>query len=109
MRRQPPNARMLVPLLVGVPGCLAAGWFELTRALDGRTVAWIYAFEWPLYAVLGVFMWWRIWHRQPAEPARVPQQSAPADAAVEDLELVAWQQYLAQLHAADPPGGPPRP
>jgi hypothetical protein len=108
MKRHPLNARMLLPLLIGVPGCLAAGWFELTRALDGRMVAWVYAFEWPLYAVLGVFMWWRIWHRPRAEGVRVPEQPAQAGPPVEDRELVAWQRYLAQLQAADPPGGPPR-
>ena len=48
-----PLPAQVAPLLLGVPLCLAAGWFELTRALGGREVAWVYAFEWPMYAVAG--------------------------------------------------------
>ncbi len=111
-----------LPLVVGVPGCLGAGWFELRRALAGREVAWVYAVEWPLYAVVGVYMWWRLWYR-PREPARAagsslgsspgdspgggpgggPGHEVPAD----DPGLRAWQDYVARLQAADPPGGPP--
>jgi hypothetical protein len=99
-----------LPLLIGLPSCLAAGWFEWTRALGGREIAWVYAFEWPLYAVIGVYMWWRIWHpRAPLEPLDEvqPTTSAPVpDVIEEDAELDAWQRHLAQLQAADPPGGP---
>jgi hypothetical protein len=97
---------MLVPLVIGVPGCLAAGWFELTRALDGRMVAWVYTFEWPMYAVLGVFMWWRIWHRPRPTSPEVPQQARPTRSD-DDIELAAWQEYLTDLRSVDPPGGPP--
>ena len=97
---------MLVPLVVGVPGCLAAGWFELSRAMGGRTVAWVYAFEWPLYAVVGTVMWWRIWHR-PQQPSADLPPAPPAPRAEEDAGLTAWQDYLARLQAADPPGAPP--
>ncbi|MDQ1485732.1 MAG: hypothetical protein QOJ62_1425 [Actinomycetota bacterium] len=119
--------RRLLPVVVGVPGCFAAGWFELTRALGGRQIAWVYAFEWPLYGVAGAYMWWRIWHRptaaartqdasdddprtrkRPLGLAEVPdQRQATAPPAPEDAELAAWRQYLARLHAIDPPGGPP--
>jgi hypothetical protein len=112
-------ARKYLPLVLGVPGCLAAGWFELTRALAGREVAWVYVFEWPLYALVGAYMWWRIWRPStrrdgPSSRKRSPDRSHPVDRpAVQvaeadvDLGLEAWQDYLARLHAADPPGGPP--
>ena len=93
--------RKYAPLLLGVPLCLAAGWFELTRALGGREVAWVYAFEWPAYAVAGAAMWWRIWHRDPVATNDSP---VPLD---DDPELVAWQNYLSDLEAVDPPGTPP--
>ncbi len=100
------RVRLYLPLLVGVPGCLAAGWFELGRALAGRTVAWVYAVEWPLFAVMGVYIWWRM--RDAADPStqrpRSPARAPAAQAA--DPALAAWQAYLAELHAADPPGGP---
>jgi hypothetical protein len=102
--------------LVGVPGCFAAGWFELTRALGGREIAWVYTFEWPLYGIAGIYMWWRIRRgkntveSRPARSRRAPRilrhrtQPAPDP---NDPQLRAWQDYLARLHAADPPGGPP--
>jgi hypothetical protein len=109
--------RKYLPLCLGVPGCLAAGWFELTRAMGGREVAWVYTFEWPFYAVAGSYMWWKIWHRKPlahsgSAPAvtrRDAQASVrPAPERLDDdPELIAWQRYLANLEALDPPGGPP--
>ena len=104
------RVRLYLPRLVGVPGCLAAGWFELGRALAGRTVAWVYAVEWPLFAVMGVYVWWRTrdaadpsTQQWPPSPARAP---APVAHQTADPALAAWQAYLAELHAADPPGGP---
>jgi hypothetical protein len=115
------SVRKYLPLLIGVPGCLAAGWFELTRALGGREVAWVYVGEWPLYAVVGVYMWWRIWHPPlggaPGQSEGPPPQTRdgsrldrghPDAEPTEDPGLEAWQRYLARLHAADPPGEPPR-
>jgi hypothetical protein len=113
--------RKFGPLVLGVPVCLAAGWFELTRALAGREVAWVYVFEWPFYAVAGTYMWWRIWRPATREEGpTTPLSSAggkpvvdrPAEQAAEqdmDVGLAAWQDYLERLHAADPPGGPPDP
>ena len=95
--------RLHIPFLLGVSGCLFAGWFELTRALAGREVAWLYAVEWPLYAILGTGIWWRLLHDSP--PRRVVPDDPPATDRP-DPGLVAWQQYLAELQAKDPPGGP---
>lgn len=97
--------RRYAPLVVGVPGCLAAGWFELDRALAGRGIAWVYAFEWPMYAVVGTYVWWRVWH--PADPDAAPHRSADDLPVAADPELMAWQGYLARLQRDDPPGGPP--
>ena len=97
--------RLHIPFVAGVSLCLFAGWFELTRALAGREVAWVYALEWPLFAILGTGIWWRQLHE--ATPRRVaPPTSPPGDQL--DTDLVAWQEYLARIQAADPPGGPPQ-
>ena len=98
--------RLHIPFVAGVTGCLFAGWFELTRALAGREVAWVYAFEWPLFAILGIGIWWRLWHELPPRHVK-PDHPTAADQP--DPGLVAWQGYLAALQAADPPGGPPGP
>jgi hypothetical protein len=113
--------RLHLTLLFALPGCLAAGWFELTRAMNGREIAWAYAFEWPLFGVLGTYVWWRLvhdagpmWRRtttshpasehrdNPDTPDAHSSSALPADPGLE-----AWQRYLDNLHALDPPGKPP--
>jgi hypothetical protein len=109
-RRLPALLRVYVPVLIGVPGCFAAGWFELTRALGGREIAWVYTFEWPLYGVAGLYMWRRIWHpRRPSSATKTVPKAAAATRTPDrdDAGLAAWQDYVARLEAADPPGGPP--
>lgn len=105
---------------------MAAGWFELTRAMAGREIAWVYAGEWPLYGILGTYLWWKLLHSDvakipslgsngPQSPSTatdgpsVPQSAATVEQSVvaTDPQLVAWQSYLSRLHAVDPPGGPP--
>lgn len=106
--------RLHIPFLLGVLGCLLAGRFELSRALAGRQVAWVYALEWPFYAILGTVIWWRLLHDRPPSSLAPDKEVSdslghhvpPADE-LPDPGLVAWQQYLAKLQAADPPGGPP--
>lgn len=123
--------RLHLPVLLGVAGSLVAGWFEWTRALAGRQVAWVYAGEWPLFAVLGIVIWWRLWReeldarrtRLSPDPATGVERTAVGSAAAgsaaagttfrspalgdgADADLLAWQDYLARLHAVDPPGGP---
>lgn len=102
--------RLHLTLVVGLSGCAIASWIEWRRALSGHLIAWVYAFEWPLFAVMGAFVWWRLVHgddgevrRRPRRRKRRPAQTVAAD----DPHLLAWQDYLARLHAADPPGGPP--
>jgi hypothetical protein len=97
--------RLHIPFVIAVAGCLSAGWFELTRARAGREVAWVYAIEWPLFAILGTCIWWRLLHETPARRPVIPDDPPAVDEL--DPGLVAWQEYLARLHAADPPGGPP--
>lgn len=104
-------------LLFALPGCLAAGWFELTRAMNGHQIAWVYAFEWPLFGVLGTYVWWRLVHdagpmgRRTTTSHHASDQRDATDAHSSselpaDLGLQAWQRYLDKQHALDPPGKP---
>lgn len=101
-------------MVLGVAGSVAAAWFEWTRALSGHELAWAYSFEWPIFALMGIYLWWRLLHQSVVPSgvaARVRRgrrgESAALQTPVEDPELAAWEAYLARLHAADPPGGPP--
>ena len=51
--------------LVVVPGCLALGWWQVTRALDGNTLSWVYSVEWPFFAAYALYMWWKLIHEEP--------------------------------------------
>lgn len=106
--------RLHATLLVVAGGCLYAGWFELSRALAGNALSWVYVFEWPFFAAFAALIWWRSLHDGPgagpvAAPARAPSPAAadrnPSDEGGEQLR--AWQDYLARLNASHPPGGPP--
>ena len=102
--------RLHLPMVLGVAVCLFAGWFELTRARAGHTVAWVYVFEWPAIAVAGVVIWWRLVTGHDA-PRPGPADADEPDAAPgEDPGLAAWQDYLATLESdgadgADPASG----
>jgi hypothetical protein len=107
-----PSLRLHGTLALGLAGCAVASVLEWGRALAGHSIAWVYAFEWPLFAVAGTWVWWRLLHgdeptarrRRSARRQRAHEAQAPQSA---DPQLIAWQAYLARLHAADPPGGPP--
>lgn len=38
-------------------GCLALGWWQLTRAEGGNALSWGYTFEWPVFAAFVVAFW----------------------------------------------------
>ena len=44
-------------LLVVIPFCLWAGWFEFGRAQEGNWRAWVYTFEWPFFGVLAFYLY----------------------------------------------------
>jgi DNA-binding transcriptional regulator of glucitol operon len=103
-----------VALIVFVPGCVALTWWQVSRALGGNTLSWVYTFEWPLFGAYAVYMWWRLVHDVPgARPAPDAEPSPDAEAAAHagsragevaredpDDELAAYNRYLAELNAS---------
>jgi hypothetical protein len=104
----PASLRLHAALVVGVTVSLAAGWLELGRARHGHVIAWAYTVEWPLFAVMGTYLWWRLLHGD-ATPPRLRRRPKTSKNSVDPLDpgLIAWHAYLDRLHATDPPGGPP--
>jgi hypothetical protein len=98
---------------VAIPACLAAAAFELARARAGNQLSWVYAFEWPVIAGYAFYMWRKLVREQTpghrVRPGRAAdrQPRRPDPGAGTDPQLAAWQEYLARLHAQEPPGGPP--
>ena len=52
-------------LVVWVPVCLAAFWWQVTRAFGGNSLSYLYSVEWPVFAVIGVVGWWLLLHTDP--------------------------------------------
>jgi len=81
--------------------CLAAGWFELTRATQGHQIAWVYTVEWPMFAALLGYMWWHVLSGREARRPSPPQAQAARDIPDDDPGLRAWRDYLDALEHDD--------
>ncbi len=107
-----------IGVLLFVPGCAAAAWWQITRATDGNGLSYLYAVEWPIFAILGTYFWWMLIHTDydlvglrgmrnraapVAEAERVitPVETVPAPP-VDDPELAAYNERLASLAAQGP-------
>jgi hypothetical protein len=113
-------------LVVWVPGCAVATWWQVGIALGGESIGWVYSVMWPCFAVMGTVFWWFIVHDDPetlgsrglrrqaatadegdgaSEPVPMPTSAAGsvgspdliAEAEEEDPELAAYNAYLASL------------
>ncbi len=119
-----------VAVLVIVPGCAIAAWWQINRAQDGNQLSYLYSVMWPVFALLAVIFWWMLIHtdydavglkgmrRQqatatvtshvpddmatsPAPSSVVPEVSV-GPAADDDPELAAYNARLAELAAKGP-------
>ncbi len=61
--------------------CLAAGWWQVTRALSGNGLSWFYSAEWPGFALIAIYGWWHLIHEDPevlkARKQKPPEWDAP--------------------------------
>ena len=122
---------MHLGFLLSLPLCIAATWWQITRAEEGNDLSYVYSVMWPVFAVLTVYFWWMLLHtdydtvglkgmrrQQEAAAADDPgtvagatpdpdeqQTTTPAPAAafaVEDPELAAYNARLAELASKGP-------
>jgi hypothetical protein len=115
-------------VLVFVPGCALAAWWQINRAADGNQLSYLYSVLWPAFGLLGLYFWWMLIHtdydsvglkgmqRQQAAAAstdvEATEAAAPARGVVapaasivsaeEDPELAAYNARLAELAAQGP-------
>ena len=111
-------AKIHLTLLVALALCAVAFRFELGRALGGNGLSWAYVFEWPLFAIFAVYMWWSVLHGGRTHTRRT-RPDRPAGPAVDPRYagmLEAWQAHQRDLQASqaeaegrDPPGDAPPP
>jgi hypothetical protein len=100
-------------MLVWAAGCLFAGWWQATRAMDGNALSYLYAVEWPVFALGGIVVWWLMLHTAPVtaeereqrrehEAAkRFEAQAAKRRPEDEDEALKAYNDHLAALAESD--------
>jgi hypothetical protein len=102
--------RLHLTLVLGLALCISAFIFELYRALGGNSLSWAYVFEWPIFAIFAIYMWWNLLHgndgsnrgRKPTTTTPFTGQVAaqPESPAVEaDPDLAAWEAYLRDMEA----------
>ncbi len=112
-------------VLVVVPSCALAAWWQINRAADGNQLSYLYSVMWPAFGVLALYFWWMLIHtdfetvglkgmqRQQAVAVSVgPDTAAARPAALqpppvaapatEDPELAAYNARLAGLAAQGP-------
>ena len=107
-----------VVMVGSVIGMLALGDWQLHRALAGNGLSWAYTFEWPIFAIFAVVFWAKTIRDEVHPPATgapgdedvaLPAGARPAaggqagagtdgEPAEEDVELAAYNAYLARLH-----------
>jgi hypothetical protein len=97
--------KLHLTLAVGLALCTAAFLFEVHRALGGNELSWAYVFEWPLFAVFAVYMWWTTLHQN---RRRRQREAAPKVVAPEHVDMLRkWQEHQRALAEAESEGGPP--
>ena len=116
-------------ILVFVPGCAVAAWWQINRAAGGNQLSYLYSVLWPAFGILSVYFWWMLIHtdydnaglkgvlRQQAMAASGDPQTSgdlsptenagrptppPPVSADEDPELAAYNARLAELAAQGP-------
>jgi len=68
-----------VALIVFVPGCVALTWWQVSRALGGNTLSWVYTFEWPIFAGYALYMWWKLVHDEPVPEGPLSEEPLPRE------------------------------
>ncbi|MCU1491493.1 MAG: hypothetical protein JWM85_2898 [Acidimicrobiaceae bacterium] len=101
-------------LLIWFPGCVLAGWWQATVAMSGNALSYLYAVEWPAFAIFGAVVWWNLIHDDPGavgsralrraqrRAAAGPGQELVRRSDEEDPELAAYNAYLASLAEQGP-------
>jgi hypothetical protein len=74
---------MHVTLLVLLPAFAWLTWWQLERALGGNTLSWAYTFEWPLFAIYAIYVWWQLIHDHTTAVTRriLPSSATGAESA----------------------------
>ncbi len=94
-------------LLVLLPIFSIMAYWQLSRALSGNSLSWVYTFEWPFFGFYAIFLWWKLIHEDQTDQQvgiRFSARTKPVKKDVQteiDQEAVAYNNYLASLYKND--------
>ena len=93
--------------------CAVAAWWQVGRAIQGSSLSYFYAIEWPVFGIFGVLGWFALLnlekateHQERARREFEEHKRAEARAAreaageLEDPILAAYNDHLAQIAAS---------
>ncbi len=56
------SVSLTLAVLVLVPGCAVAAWWQINRATDGNQLSYLYSVMWPVFGLLSIYLWWMLIH-----------------------------------------------
>ncbi len=99
-----------VVLIAWLTGCVLAASWQISRAIDGNSLSYLYSMEWPVIGVFGVLGWYALLnterHAESDEVARRQYEDSMRERArwareaqrdEEDPALAAYNDHLAEL------------
>jgi hypothetical protein len=82
-----------VLVLIIVPTFLLLGRWQYHAARSGNTLSWAYTFEWPLFALYAIYVWWRLITEKSTALARLwaaRDRTAAANSGMPLEEVPGW-------------------
>ncbi|HEY8080607.1 MAG TPA: hypothetical protein VIE15_00850 [Acidimicrobiales bacterium] len=110
----PRSVALHLAVIAWVLTCAVAAWWQVGRAEQGNAFSYMYAIEWPVFAIAGPWCWWVMLRadghgtvgaareaRRDRSVREATQALTSRDRAEEDVDLAAYNDYLARLTADD--------
>jgi hypothetical protein len=82
-----------VLVLIIVPTFFLLGRWQYHAARSGNTLSWAYTFEWPLFGLYAIYVWWRLIHEKSTALARLwaaRDRTAAANSGMPLEEVPGW-------------------
>ncbi len=107
-RKQRKSFRLHLTAISAVVLCLVLARVEYLRAIDGHNRSAGYAIQWPIFALLAVWMWRKLYRQgkdvQNSDQTSVADEhSDPIVDSGDDAGLTAWRSYLKRLEPPEYP------
>jgi len=107
-RKQRKSYRLHLTAIAAIVLCLVLARVEYLRAIDGHDRSAGYAIQWPIFALLAVWMWRKLYRQ--GKNLQNSEQTSEADRdriqivdSGDDAELNAWRSYLQRLEPPEYP------